>query len=341
MYGTIMKNSPSIRAIFEVDNEGNYTKDAQLYHYILKYCIKDGAPENDIAIRPWDLTDWLVGHYPEWRNRYQGSHLKKYFKIVYNLPRVKRKLDYLNSLFLLEEFTDKAQKLDAPITIYRCPKSGLFLAWLIETEDKDKQRKGTAIQKVYDILTSYLSDKDTSRSIFLHKFFQRCSQNGIFIKNGTDFLISFEQGMIYDHPDVALIELFLNVPKSLYWLFSYPELFIETLDKLDEETRKILLFQFKMEIEGYYDIYLSTKEWEIMRYRNISNYSSVTIPGNCNRCNDSTAFQCEMLEYFRSINETKMPYSSGVITTDCNKCGGNNSVVGRVMSAIWDIFERR
>ena len=52
MYGTIMKNSPSIRAIFEVDNEGNYTNDAQLYHYILKYCTKDGTPENDIVIRP-------------------------------------------------------------------------------------------------------------------------------------------------------------------------------------------------------------------------------------------------------------------------------------------------
>jgi hypothetical protein len=340
MHGTIMMNSPGIRAIFERNNESNYTKDALLYQYILRYCIKDdAATENEIAIRPWELTDWLINHYPEFRDHYHGSHIKRYSRIENTLPRVKRKLDDLNALFLVEESADKARKLDTRVTIYRCTKSGLFLAWLIETQSKDNQKKETAIQKVYDILISYVCDRETSRSIFLSKFFQRCRQKGIFISNASDFLTSFERARpIYN--DVALLELFLDVPKTLYWIFTYPEIFIETLNELGEETKKILLFQFKIEIEGYYDIYLSTREWEIMRYRNISNYLSVTIPGYCNRCQEETAFQYDIMEYFLSISDNMMPYSSGVITTDCIRCGGYHSISGRIMLVSWDVLVR-
>lgn len=213
MYGTLMKKSPSIRAIFERYSDGNYTKDAQLYQYILKYCTKDNTLENDLVIRPWDLTDWLVDHYPEWRNLYQGRHLKKYSKIQYNLPRVKRKLDDLNSLFLLEEKTDKAQKVDTDIIIYYYTKSGNFLAWLLETDNSNLDKKATAIQKVYDILISHLSDKDTSRSVFLSEFFGRCRQEGVFI-DAIYFLTSFEQARpMYN--ELALIESFLDVRKTL------------------------------------------------------------------------------------------------------------------------------
>src|SRR5918999_1112107 len=185
--------SPSIRAIFERNSDGNYTEDALLYQYILKYCTKDNIVENKIVIRPWDLTDWLLEHYPVYREYYQGSHFKKSKKIEYTLQRVKRKLEDLNSLFLVEESKDKAQKVDAPLVIYHITKSGHFLAWLIETESTDRQKRDMAIQNVYDILILYLTDKHTSRSIFLHKFFRQCKQSGTFISNAPDFLISYEQ----------------------------------------------------------------------------------------------------------------------------------------------------
>jgi hypothetical protein len=77
-----------------------------------------------------------------------------------------------------------------------------------------------------------------------------------------------------------------------------------------------------------------------MRYHNISNYSSVTIPGYCNKCEEETAFQYDVLEYFRSVYEIKRPYPSGIITTDCIKCGGYHSISGRVMLPSWDVLVR-
>jgi hypothetical protein len=109
---------------------------------------------------------------------------------------------------------------------------------------------------------------------------------------------------------------------------------------LDEETRKALLFQFKIEIEEYYNIYLSTKEWEIKRYQNISNYSSVTIPGFCNICKSEVPFQYDLLSYLNSIYEMKKPYPSGIITTDCINCGKEHSLSGRVMLSTWDALLR-
>lgn len=60
------------------------------------------------------------------------------------------------------------------------------------------------------------------------------------------------------------------------------ETFIETCRDLDEETKKLLLFQIKHDIEyGYGGGFFITKEWENMRYENIKEFNKVTLQGNC------------------------------------------------------------
>jgi hypothetical protein len=51
------------------------------------------------------------------------------------------------------------------------------------------------------------------------------------------------------------MRLFTKVNHPLQWIFVYPNLVIETLNEMDNETRKMILFKFKMEIEEYYDLY--------------------------------------------------------------------------------------
>jgi hypothetical protein len=343
MHGKLLRNVPGINVIFQREANGIYTKDAQLYQDILRYSIiinQDNQVNNDASFRPWDLAGWLVENNHEYKGLYQGRHVKKNYKIENTLPRIKRKINDMEHLYLIEEsIIDKAKKVDTDITLYRYTKSGYFLAWLIDTENENEYRRSTAIQKVHDIVNLYLSTKDTSRSTFLSNFFQRCEEKGIFVNNPTYFLSSSGEIPPLTN-ELSLLELFLDVPNTLYWVTTYPAIFIETLDNLDAEIKKALLFQFKMEIEVFYNNYYSTKHWEIMRYNNISNYSTVTVPGFCSGCNSEVPFQYDIINYFHSLSTMKMPYPSGIITTTCTKCGKEYCLSGRIMGVPWHAIVR-
>jgi len=135
------------------------------------------------------------------------------------------------------------------------------------------------------------------------------------------------------------LKLILGVRHSLNWIILFPDSFLDTIQELDDETKKLILFHFKMEIEEYYKenylveelkimefhneyarrerkgrkiidipgvisiippiigeredysklIAIPGKEWHLMRFNNISDYSTVTIPGFCIRCNTEGA----------------------------------------------------
>jgi hypothetical protein len=342
MHGMVMKKLPGIQAIFERDNDGNYTKDALLYRDILYYSIvtqKENA-EGKYSFKERELARWLIDYNQEFVHDYKGSHKRTSYRIENRLQRIKDKIADLIAMFLIERTeTVKAEKIGYDIPLYGYTKSGYFLAWLIETENKNKDRKSTAINKVHDIVNLYLSNKDTSRSIFLSNFFQRCKEKGIFVNDPTYFLSSSEEIPPLNN-ELSLLELFLDVPNTLYWVTTYPAIFIETLDNLDAEIKKALLFQFKMEIEVFYNNYYSTKRWEIMRYNNISNYSTVTVPGFCSGCNSEVPFQYDIINYLHSLSTMKMPYPSGIITTTCTKCGKEYCLSGRIMGVPWHAIVR-
>jgi hypothetical protein len=170
MHGTVMKKLPGIQAVFERDNDGNYTKDAHLYQDILYYSIvteKENA-EGKCSFKERELARWLIEYNQEFVNDYKGSHKRTSYRIENRLPRIKDKIVDLIGMFLIQRTgTVKAQKIGYDIPLYSYTKSGYFLAWLIDAENENEYRRSTAIQKVRDIVNLYLSTKDTSRSIFL------------------------------------------------------------------------------------------------------------------------------------------------------------------------------
>lgn len=74
-----------------------------------------------------------------------------------------------------------------------------------------------------------------------------------------DCSIVFSSTTVYNGRD--LIRLFLGLDHLLYWIASQPQIFISTLEDLDHDAKKIVLFQLKMEIEEYYRKNYLTKDW--------------------------------------------------------------------------------
>jgi hypothetical protein len=141
----------------------------------------------------------------------------------------------------------------------------------------------------------------------------------------------------------------------------------------DIDQKRILYFQFKMEIEDYYDKNGFTKEltiaqvntnimrscgfdpvqdythiviyprntWRRVRYDNIADYSRVVIPAFCTNCQSDQAFLSDTLNYLKHFLDTRRVNFSKYTGGNCVKCG--KYIVGSLMefeyynmSVAWD-----
>jgi len=74
------------------------------------------------------------------------------------------------------------------------------------------------------------------------------------------------------------------------------------------------------------------KEWHLMRFNNISDYSTVTIPGFCSRCNTEGAFLFDTRRYLDSIISFYIRHDpSGYPYGKCNKCNNDFGLSAHVM----------
>jgi hypothetical protein len=158
--------------------------------------------------------------------------------------------------------------------------------------------------------------------------------------------------------------LFLGLRNMLNWILATPQIFRQTLDNLDEETKKLVLFQFKMEIEAYYkthhlkqiveamelnkilakehkeilkyhylDIVMYPgKKWQIMQFDNIQDFSKVAIPGFCTECDSESPFLYNTDTYVKHIESIISPSPSPVVCGNCSDCGNAFSACARIMT---------
>lgn len=199
-----------------------------------------------------------------------------------------------------------------------------------------KSRKQMNQLKALSVIHSYATLKNSPSIIFNSNFFEKCKNKGTF-----NFIVSYFLQSILPNSGVTdgyhLLRLFLGLSHSLNWILADCESFTEALNDLSEDIRKIVLLQIKIEVEEYYsNNYLTEewryskmlasihkdnkviardinyqgflnivgvpgKKWQLMRFNNISNYSSVVVPGFCSGCNKEQPFLVNVYEYFNRI----------------------------------------
>jgi hypothetical protein len=345
-----------INAILETQNPMP-SLNALLCMDILKYATEKKG--ND-AFRFEDLARWLLSRNDEFFNFYKGTkkHVTWSARIANRRQRIQRHIDNLVQLGLLEEkSTTKAKKNRVDIPTYDFTLAGYLLAWLIKnTVDSARH--------LSDIVNSCKEFNDSCSLVLVTNFFRKCNQRGIFT-----YIISFFMSNILPRSLVThgrdLLLLFLGIPNVLNWLSAAPEIFIETLKELDTETKKIMLFNCKMEVEEYYNqnylkqslpiaelnmkaarrakididtdrsyssiITVPGKEWQMARFNNAQDYSRVAVPGSCDRCKSESSFLVDIFRYFDCIIAANRPYPSKLVSGNCTKCG-NYPACGDVMS---------
>lgn len=364
----IVKPLPYIdinKAIFEkVEGLREYTKDSLMHQDILKYGIKHPY-EN--GFRFTEIAKWLMRNNIEMKNYYADnkSRTPMYARIGNRRQRIESCLHNLVRLrLLIEKDKVKAERNNELTPLYDFTREGHLLGAIINVSDGFTTREGylEALEHVFNILKSYSDINDSFILTFIIRFFKKEFEGGQFAVI-VDFFLRTILPRYRVENGRELLKLFLGVRHSLNWIIPFPDSFLDTLHELDAETKKMVLFHFKLEIEEYYKenylveelrimefnnsvtwnkigeredysklIAIPGKESHLTRFNNISDYSTVTIPGFCSRCRTEGAFLYDTRRYLDSIISFYIRHDPGGYPYGkCSKCNNNYGLSAHVM----------
>jgi hypothetical protein len=371
---------PPINMIFEMKNEKIFSDDALLYQGILKYLIKYDNAEGNLFT---DIGNWLIETLPEFVNYYSGSKAKtpKNVRLDNRRGRIQERI---NKLFMMELVRIKGmvpgrknEKEEVPL--YELTGAGQFLAWIIEAKDPEKaedpmwpirikttdgpvrekavidQKRSSAITKVFEIINWYTNLKESFILTFLSAFFKKCFDKGVFGEI-IDFYYYHELKFTEVNKGQEILRLFTKINHLLHWIFAQSSIFIETLNDMDNHTKRVLMFNFKMDVEEYYDRYylvsyirrfaysayhhpdlyysgdmaIAGKEWQLLRLNNIGNERVVIIPAFCSNCRSEMPIIMDINKYLNHL----LAFASGSmsfenIISNCSKCN-KETVFGKI-----------
>jgi hypothetical protein len=116
----------------------------------------------------------------------------------------------------------------------------------------------------------------------------------------------------------------------------YPETFRETIMEIDDQTRRLLLMQLKLACEEVYNARSSSADWETERYKNISNYSKVTVPGYCQECHVKAILLVDIFDHLDAIASAGRAFNLAFHFSDCEKCGKKRSIMVLASPPSWN-----
>ena len=248
---------PNINDILKKDSNGNLVwRNAFLSQYILHYAlsVKREKSGYSIPFKHWDLARSLVKKFPEFRDYYQ-KHPRSHTSISNRIENTRKRtlglIKVLISLGLLKPAGRIPQrKGTGVIESYKYTFAAYFVAYIIECIDTRYSQE--AIQKLLELINLFTDAKTSFITDFIAKFFNRCND-----AQTLDSIIDYFIQVILPDSEIKngvdLLKLFFGLSNPLNWILANPEIFLETLAEIKGEQKKALLFQFKMEIEDYYD----------------------------------------------------------------------------------------
>lgn len=320
-----MVETQGISAILQKDKEGKYTDNALLYQDILHYSIineKQNQSNTNTTFKVWDLAKWLIENNVEFANYYKDSprsHTTMNNRIEARMERIKDKINNLQTMGLIQTSgTAKASKVDTNIPIFGYTEFGYLIAWLVESDNPRYRER--AINEIYNFFQSnFTQDLSSSYDILMSKVFEKEKKKGIFA-NYVDML----RKSLHASPRVRDIQEFFAYVDGHYFedreaAKNHTDIWFETIDELEEETKMLFLHREKLAIEELMAKKVgSVRGYEKMRYRIRDKPDLVAIEGLCEKCNYYFHAAVEMLHYMRQM--VYLPLKERLNYT-CPQCG--------------------
>jgi hypothetical protein len=301
-----MKKILSISSICERGRDGNYTYDALLYQEILRCSTmhNDKYPEFK-TFTVWELTGYLIDHFLPLINEFKElskRNKSRHNKIASKLERIETKIDNFAKLGLVEQLEPSRASRGSTITNrYQYTESGCLIAWVLESVKSRK--KLLAEEQIYNMLDVGAEDNPSSYDLFTSRLYAKYRNRGVF----GEFVIDVLRARL-EAPKVKIMnmkDLFLNLGilhvtnKERADLYS--ELWTETMNELDEETKKYVLQHIKLEIEQEMEQQVKyTRGFEELRFQHRDQPNILALEGVCQSCGRPSPIPIEIMEYLEN-----------------------------------------
>lgn len=301
--------------------DGDYTYSASLYQNILRYSIalKHDKTNYDQSFTWWEITDWLTA------NKNDSADKRAKERIENPQKTIKNKLKNLVKLELLKMTEARPITKGAGTTpTYQFTDYGHLIALIIESFTYKTSQEFTCIcDEMYNLLCNIFpveedSTFSTSTTIFLSKIIKKCKEKGVFDQIVMLFSDTLTQNTRHI---VKIVDLFRRVImfgfKDKMTRNAFKMLFDETINELDFDIKRLVLYNLKLDIENKMKESVQYRDaYEIARYRLRGIEDTVAVEGYCWICDRYISTHTELLDYRASIVDPIL----GTIAGKCPIC---------------------
>lgn len=258
-------------------------------------------PRKDFRID--ELGNWLLDHHLPFKREYESSNLTYSNRLQQKRDTIKKVVNNLVELKLLtvSKEVDSDRNKNIKTKEYRFTKIGIIFSWLIATyREKNTKNYSMCIDMfLSNFIPSFQNWYKVSIFEFVKNLLDNCIKNKIIEKFiELEKYIGLFIKLIYEK-DISSIRrsllAMIVLDKNIY------EIFVQTINNLDDNKKNYLLLQFKLEIESLfeniYHIPDTLKNWELIRYENRNKSDVITIIGNCPICGN-IPFRVNIFRFF-------------------------------------------
>ena len=184
---------------------------------------------------------------------------------------------------------------------YQYTDSGCLIAWILE--GAKSRKKLLAEEQIYNLLDIYDQDTASSYDVFALGLYTKYRQLGVF----GEFVIDILRARLNDSNAkiMNMKELFLNLgvmhftDKDKANLHS--ELWTETMNELDEEMKKYVMQNIKLEIEQAMEQQVKyIRGFEELRFQLRDRPNILALEGVCHSCGLPSPIHIETIEYLEN-----------------------------------------
>jgi hypothetical protein len=333
-----MQYSVTIDDLFDNNrNDGDLT--------LLREILTWGTEKFD-EFRFTELGKWLIGNYRPFKDEFAGSHIPNSYRLHSKRNYIKSRMEDLIGLGLIEQHgTAKAEKNQSDTPIYKFTFGGHIVGAILIASKTSQQEstQNSATSKAVLLISAYLKYNKVSTFLFLSNFFAKCEQEQRYGDYSFIHMLRVLFSYIYHSGELNLRQARLAIMCIPTLYDDLEDIFFQTLNELDKQTRNLLLLQFKMDVEADHSYEHmdpeSIREWELMRFENIQNYSKVTLSGYCKECKLSYPFVMDVFAFIRlpdifgvehgiDPDTMQIEESTAVVQKiDCFKCGKESCLI--------------
>jgi hypothetical protein len=334
-----------IDAIFERDKKRKYyTEDALLLQDLLRYSstINGASFEKATPFKLRELQNWIVRNNKQivdyWNERLQRRNTPYSNRVHAMEGKINNKFEILLVLNLVRiSGAVRAEKIRGlQVPRYEYSKPGILLALIIDGMNLiSKERKTSEhgkqidniLENIYELFNFvYKRRQDLPASdIFYSIYFQKCKDKGLFGKlvSRIHFILNWDYriGSVPDLLERAIYDPFLTKQSQTDFI----DLFYEAIEGLNQENRKLILYEIKTLAEETFKRKLEevthlTRPYEEFRFNLRGDYNRIAIEGYCEYCKSNRPVALNYLDLRRlSVANEKR--------ADCPNCNTKGSLV--------------